>query len=233
MLLSIVIPVYNEQATLLELVARVIAADVGIDREIVLIDDGSTDGTRELYPTIEKRWPDQRFRIKLLSRNRGKGAALQAGFALSTGDIVIIQDADLEYDPTDYPHLLQPILDGKADVVYGSRFVGSRPHRVMFFWHMVGNRFITLVSNMMTNLNLTDMETCYKVFRKPVLDSMRLISNGFAIEPEMTAKIARGNWRVYEVGISYAGRSYEEGKKITWRDGFAALWAIARFRFLG
>ncbi len=232
MLLTVVIPVYNEQTTLIELVSRVLAVDVGMERELVLVDDGSTDGTRDLYPQIQQRWPDERIEIKLQSRNRGKGAALQAGFALAQGDIVIIQDADLEYDPEDFPYLLEPIVEGKADVVYGSRFVGSRPHRVLFFWHMVGNRFLTLLSNMMTNLNLTDMETCYKVFRKEVLDSMQLVSDGFTIEPEMTAKVARGRWRVYEVGISYAGRTYEEGKKITWRDGLAALWAIFRFRFL-
>ncbi|NOT01611.1 MAG: glycosyltransferase family 2 protein [Phycisphaerales bacterium] len=232
MLLSIVIPVYNEKATVAELVSRVVAVDVGMDREIILVDDGSTDGTRDLYPQIERQWPGVPIHIKLQSRNRGKGAALQAGFALARGDVIIIQDADLEYDPRDYPRLLQPILDGKADVVYGSRFVGSGPHRVMYFWHMVGNRLVTLLSNMMTNLNLTDMETCYKVFRREVLAGMELQSRRFTIEPELTAKVARGKWRVYEVGISYAGRSYEEGKKITWKDGLAALWAVFRFRFL-
>jgi len=201
-----------------------------VRREIVLVDDGSTDGTRDLYPEIQKRWPDERIRVKLQSCNRGKGAALRAGFALATGDIVIIQDADLEYDPADFPAILQPILSGKADVVYGSRFVGSEAHRVMFFWHMVGNRVITLLSNMLTNLNLTDMETGYKAFRKEVVDSLHLVSHGFNVEPEMTAKVAKGGWRIYEVGISYAGRSYEEGKKITWIDGLAALWAIVRFR---
>ncbi len=232
MLLSVVIPVYNERDTLIELVARVLAVDIGMDREIILVDDGSTDGTRDLYPQIEQRWPEQAFQIKLQSVNRGKGAALQSGFALARGDIVIVQDADLEYDPVDYPRLLQPIRDGRADVVYGSRFIGSGPHRVHFFWHMVGNKLITLLSNMMTNLNLTDMETCYKVFRREVLQGMQLVSRGFNIEPEITAKVARGKWRVYEVGISYAGRSYEEGKKITWVDGLRALWAIARFKFL-
>lgn len=232
MLLSIVIPVYNERATLLELVGRVVNADTGIDREIILVDDGSTDGTRELYPEIEKRWPEESFQIKLMSRNRGKGAALRAGFALAKGDIVIIQDADLEYEPADYPRLLKPILDGKADVVYGSRFVGSQAHRVHFFWHMVGNKLLTLLSNMLTNLNLTDIETCYKVFRKEVLNSFTLVSNRFTVEPEITAKVARGGWRIYEVGISYSGRSYTEGKKITWKDGLVAFWAILRFRFV-
>jgi len=229
--LSIVVPVYNERSTLLELVSRVLAVDVGMDREVILVDDGSTDGTRDLFPEIQRRWPDEEIRIKVQSRNRGKGAALRAGFALADGDIVLIQDADLEYDPTDYVHLLRPILDGRADVVFGSRFVGSRPHRVMFFWHSVGNKLLTLLSNMFTNLNLTDMECCYKVFRRPVLESMKLTSDGFTIEPELTARVARGRWRVFEVGVSYAGRSYEEGKKITWRDGLKALWAVVRFRF--
>lgn len=231
MKLSIVIPIFNEKATLEELVSRVLAVDVGMDREIVLVDDGSVDGTRELYPSIRQRWPDESITIELHPRNRGKGAALRTGFALVTGDIVIIQDADLEYDPRDYPSLLRPILDGKADVVYGSRFVGSEAKRVLFFWHMVGNWMLTTLSNAMTNLNLTDMETCYKVFRAEVVRAMQLRSNGFTIEPELTARVARGKWRIYEVGISYAGRDYSEGKKITWVDGLHALWAIFKFRF--
>ncbi len=231
MKLSIVIPVYNEFATLQELVSRVIGVEVGMDREIILVDDGSSDGTRDLYPKIAAQWPRERMTVKLQERNRGKGAALRTGFALTTGDIVIIQDADLEYDPADYPRLLKPILDGKADVVYGSRFVGGDAHRVLLFWHMVGNKLLTLLSNMLTNLNLTDMETCYKVFRGDVIRGMTLVSDGFNIEPELTARVARGGWRVYEVGISYAGRDYAEGKKITWRDGVRALWAIIRFRF--
>jgi glycosyltransferase involved in cell wall biosynthesis len=231
MQLSIVIPVYNERATLEELVSRVIAVDIGMERQIILVDDGSTDGTRELYPALRQRWPAEDILVQLQERNRGKGAAVRAGFALATGDIVIIQDADLEYDPRDYPQLLAPILDGSADVVFGSRFVGGAAHRVHLFWHQVGNQFLTTLSNMLTNLNLTDMETCYKVFKLEVVRSMTLVSDTFTIEPELTAKVAKGHWRVYEVGIRYAGRDYAEGKKITWRDGLRALWAIVRFRF--
>lgn len=232
MKLSVVIPVYNERATLEELVSRVLAVDLAMEREVILVDDGSTDGTRELYPKIRQRWPDESFVIRLQERNCGKGAALRTGFESACGDIIIIQDADLEYDPQDYPKLLAPILDGKADVVYGSRFVGAQATRVLFFWHMVGNRFLTLLSNALTNLNLTDMETCYKVFRSEVVRSLRLRSEGFTIEPEITAKVARGHWRIYEVGISYAGRDYSEGKKITWVDGLHALWAILKFRLI-
>ena len=230
--LSIVIPVFNEKATLEKLISRVISIDTGLKKQIILVDDGSTDGTRELYDEIRKKWSEEEIVVQLQPENMGKGAAVRKGFELATGDIVLIQDADLEYDPGDYPHLLKPILEGKADVVYGSRFMGGDAHRVHMFWHMVGNRFLTLLSNMMTNLNLTDMETCYKVFKSDVIKSIKLTSNGFTIEPEMTAKVAKAHWRVYEVGISYAGRDYSEGKKITWKDGFAALWAIFRFRFL-
>ena len=231
MRLSIVIPVYNERQTLEELLARVMAVDTGLEREIIMVDDGSTDGTRELYPRLQSRWPDERFQIKLQEHNQGKGAAIRAGFALATGDIILVQDADLEYDPRDYPRLLRPILEGKADVVYGSRFVGSEYHRVHLFWHMIGNRMLTLLSNMLTNLNLTDMETCYKVFRSEVLQTITIRSNTFTVEPELTAKMARGKWRVYEVGISYAGRDYAEGKKIGAVDGLKALAAILWFRF--
>ncbi len=231
MVLSIVIPVYNEAATLEMLVERVLAVELPVDRQIVMVDDGSTDGTRDVYPKIQARWPDVDFKIKLAQRNQGKGAALRQGFALATGDIIIVQDADLEYDPQDYPRLLAPILDGKADVVYGSRFIGGDAHRVLYFWHMIGNRLLTLLSNMMTNLNLTDMETCYKVFRAEVLQSFTLVSDTFTVEPEITARVAKGRWRIYEVGIGYAGRDYDEGKKITWVDGFMALFAIFRFRF--
>jgi len=233
--LSVVIPVYNEHATLEKIIERVLSVELPLDREVVMVDDGSTDGTRELYPRIEalvaERWPGVRLQIKLADRNRGKGAAIRQGFELASGDIVLIQDADLEYDPGDYPRLLAPILDGRADVVYGSRFVGGDAHRVLYFWHMVGNRMLTLLSNMMTNLNLTDMETCYKVFRGEVVRSLKLRSDKLTIEPEMTAKVARGKWRIYEVGISYAGRTYEEGKKIGLKDAFQALGAILRFRF--
>ncbi|MCP4250306.1 MAG: glycosyltransferase family 2 protein [bacterium] len=230
MRLSIVIPVYNEVATLERIVERVLAVPLSLEREVILVDDGSSDGTRDLYPKIEQRWLEANFLIKLAERNRGKGSAIRQGFALATGDIILIQDADLEYDPGDYDQLLEPILDGRADVVYGSRFVGGDAHRVLYFWHMIGNRFLTLLSNMMTNLNLTDMETCYKVFRAEVIKPIKLRSNDFRIEPEMTAKVARGKWRIYEVGISYAGRTYEEGKKIGWKDAVKAVWAILRFR---
>jgi len=228
--LSIVIPVYNERATLEELLSRVIAVDVGLEREIILVDDGSTDGTRDIYPKLAERWSDETIHVKLQDQNQGKGAAVRAGFAMATGDIVLIQDADLEYDPRDYPRLLKPILEGMADVVYGSRFIGSEYHRVHLFWHMIGNRMLTLWSNMLTNLNLTDMETCYKVFKVEVIRGMTLTSDTFTIEPEMTAKVARGRWRIYEVGISYAGRDYAEGKKIGMVDGFKALFAILWFR---
>jgi glycosyltransferase involved in cell wall biosynthesis len=229
MMLSVVIPVYNERDTLLELLRRVIAAPVGIEREIVLVDDASTDGTPELYPRLPEQFPGANIRLFRQAVNQGKGAAIRRGFAEARGDIVIVQDADLEYDPREYPRLLAPILDGRADVVYGSRFVGGGEHRVLYFWHYVGNKFLTLLSNMFTNLNLTDMETCYKMFRAEVVRNLRLRSDRFGIEPELTAKVARGRWRVYEVGISYSGRSYEEGKKITWKDGLQAVYCILRF----
>ncbi len=228
--LSVVIPIFNERGTLLEILRRVLAVELPLAKQIILVDDGSTDGTRELYPTLDEHFPDADIRVLTHAQNRGKGAALRTGFAAATGDIVLVQDADLEYHPDDYPRLLEPILDGRADVVYGSRFVGGQAHRVLYFWHMIGNRFLTLLSNAMTNLNLTDMETCYKVFRRPVLEPIRIRSDRFGVEPELTAKIARGRWRIYEVGIRYAGRSYEEGKKITWRDGLQAIYTILRFR---
>jgi len=225
----VVIPVYNEIATLERIVERVLAVPLPLEREIILVDDGSSDGTRDLYPRIQQRWADADLKVKLSPCNRGKGSALRQGFSLAGGDIILIQDADLEYDPADYPKLLAPILDGRADVVYGSRFVGGQAHRVLYFWHMVGNRCLTLLSNMMTNLNLTDMETCYKVFRAEVIKPLKLRSNDFMIEPELTAKVAKGKWRIYEVGISYAGRTYAEGKKIGWRDAIKAVLAILRF----
>ena len=229
MLLSVVIPVYNEKATLFEIVRRVLDAPIDIDRELVVVDDHSTDGTRELYDRLPEEFPRARIRVFKHERNQGKGAALRTGYQQAQGDIVLVQDADLEYSPQDYPKLLKPILDGRADVVYGSRFVGGDEHRVLYFWHSVGNRFLTLLSNMLTDLNLTDMETCYKVFRAEVLKGIAIKSNRFGVEPEITAKVARGRWRIYEVGISYSGRSYEEGKKITWRDGVKAIFAILRF----
>ncbi len=238
MRLSIIIPVYNEAETLQELLSRVIGVDTGLEREIVIVDDASSDGTRDLYPKIQARWTDERIQIKLMTVNRGKGAALREGFKLATGDIILIQDADLEYNPEDYSRLLRPILDDIADVVYGSRFRGGAAHRADRFWHMVGNRVVTLVSNMFTDLNLTDMETCYKVFRAEVLKGVTFRCNRFDFEPEFTAKVSRKRadgqrWRVYEVGISYAGRSEEQGKKISWLDGFPALWAIVKYRFFG
>jgi len=231
--LSIVVPVYNEEATVASLLDAVRAAPLpaGVDREIVVVDDASTDRSRTILEEYAARHGD--VHVFLQPANRGKGAALRRGFGEAKGDIVLIQDADLEYDPREYPKLLGPILDGRADVVYGSRFQGSDAHRVLFFWHMVGNRFLTLLSNMVTNLNLTDMETCYKVFRAEVLRRVRLEEDRFGFEPEVTAKIARiRGVRIYEVGIGYAGRTYEEGKKIGWRDGLRALVCIVKYGLL-
>jgi glycosyltransferase involved in cell wall biosynthesis len=199
------------------------------DKEIVVVDDYSTDGTVDLLKKIGGE--TENIRVFYHDRNRGKGAALRTGFAGVRGDIVIIQDADLEYDPREYPRMLEPILDGRADVVYGSRFLGG-PHRVLFFWHYVGNQFLTLLSNMLSNLNLTDMETCYKAFRREVLEGLALKSDRFGFEPEFTMKVAKRRYRIYEVPISYSGRTYEEGKKINWKDGVAAIFAIIRFRFM-
>lgn len=227
--LSVVIPAYNEKATIEKLLARVAAAplppDVSI--EMVVVDDGSRDGTRELLRELAQR-ESPKFVYVEHQTNQGKGAAVRTGFKQATGDIVLVQDADLEYSPDDYPVLLQPILDGQAEVVFGSRFLGG-PHRVLFFWHSVGNRFLTMLSNMFTDLNLSDMETCYKVFKAEVLRGMDLKSNRFGIEPELTAKVAKTRARIYEVPISYHGRTYAEGKKIGWKDGFSAIWAILRF----
>ena len=226
MKLSVVIPVYNERATVVELLARVEAVDLGFAKEIIIVDDASTDGTREVLQGLARPG----LRVLLQERNQGKGAALRRGFAAAEGDIVLVQDADLEYDPAEYPQLIAPILTGRADVVYGSRFLGG-PHRVLLYWHSLGNRVLTTLTNMVSNLNLTDMETCYKVFRRETLQRLRLRSDRFGFEPEVTIKLAKLRARIYEVPISYAGRDYSEGKKIGWKDGLAAFFHILRFRF--
>jgi glycosyltransferase involved in cell wall biosynthesis len=231
---SIVIPVYNEEQTFQELVARVVRAPLppGVVSEIICVNDASTDGTAAKLDELPAIFPGVDFKLFHKRVNQGKGAALRDGFKHAAGDIVLVQDADLEYDPQDYGKLLRPILEDKADVVYGSRFIGE-PHRVLYFWHSVANRFLTTMSNMFTNLNLTDMEVCYKVFRKSVLDRITLKCDRFGFEPEVTAKVARlrPRLRIYEVGVAYYGRSYEEGKKITWKDGVKAVLTIVRFAF--
>jgi len=227
MKLTVVIPVYNEVHTLLHLIDRV--QEVAVDKDIVLVDDCSTDGTRDLLRSTT--FPAN-VRVLYHERNQGKGAALRTGFAAATGDVVLIQDADLEYDPREYPKLLKPIEEGRADVVFGSRFAGGETHRVLYFWHFMGNKFLTLCSNAFTNLNITDMETCYKVFRREVLQKITVEENRFGFEPEITAKIAKLRVRIYEVGISYDGRTYEEGKKIGWKDGVRALWCIVKYNWL-
>jgi glycosyltransferase involved in cell wall biosynthesis len=218
-------PCFNERATIEAIVERVLASPY--TAELIVVDDGSTDGSRDLLATLAAR--DERLRVHEQDRNRGKGAALRRGFEMATAPYVIVQDADLEYDPADYAEMLQPLVDGKADVVYGSRFLGSRPHRVLYFWHSVGNKVLTLASNVFTDLNLSDMETCYKAFRREVIQSIAIEEDRFGFEPEITAKVAAARWRVYEVGISYAGRTYAEGKKIGWRDGVQAFTCIVKY----
>ncbi len=225
MKVSIVIPVYNERLTLREVIARVLA--VPLDMELLCVDDGSTDGSRDILAELQSQHPQ--IRVFLQPQNMGKGAALRRGIQEATGDFVMIQDADLEYDPAEYPIVLAPLMEDKADVVYGSRFMGGRPHRVLYFWHSVGNRLLTVACNAVSDLNLTDMETCYKAFRREVIQSIPLEENRFGFEPEVTIKIGRRHLRVYEVGISYAGRTYEEGKKIGWKDGVRAFWCLAKY----
>jgi glycosyltransferase involved in cell wall biosynthesis len=224
--LSVVMPVYNEKDTIERIIARVMSVDVGLEKELVIVDDFSQDGTRDILAKLN----DPEIKVFFHPENLGKGSALQTGFSKAVGDIVLVQDADLEYDPDEYPILLHPILDGRADVVYGSRFL-SGPHRVLFFWHSVGNKLLTTFSNMLSNLNLTDMETCYKVFKKSVLDKIKLKSKRFGFEPEVTIKISKMKVRIYEVPISYSGRDYSEGKKIGWKDGFAAIFHLIRYKF--
>ena len=223
-LLSVVMPVYNEIATIDEIIPRVLAVPMRI--ELIVIDDCSSDGTRQRLQELQR---ELQFTLLLQERNQGKGAALRTGFAAATGDIVIVQDADLEYDPQEYPKLIEPITNGLADVVYGSRFMGGRPHRVLYYWHSVGNKVLTTLSNMFTNLNLTDMETCYKVFRRSVIQRIVIEENRFGFEPEITAKVAKLDCRIYEVGIGYDGRTYKEGKKIGWKDGVRAVWCIVKY----
>ena len=225
MKLSVVMPVYNERPTLREIVEKVLSLPMEI--ELICVDDGSQDGSREILSELRSEHP--RIRVVLQPRNMGKGAALRRGIQEATGDYVIIQDADLEYDPAEYPRMIEPLIQGKADVVFGSRFLGGAPHRVLYFWHSVGNRLLTLLSNCMTNINLSDMETCYKVFRREVIQSIPIEEDRFGFEPEITVKVARRNLRIYEVGISYWGRTYEEGKKIAWKDGVRALYCLFKY----
>ena len=222
--LSIIMPVYNEVSTIEQIVSAV--QSVSIEKEIIIVDDYSTDGTREKLKALEGQ---DGIRVLLHEKNQGKGAALRTGYAAAKNDIVIVQDADLEYDPREYPTIIAPILDGRADVVYGSRFIGGQSHRVLYFWHSIGNRFLTLLSNCLSDMNMTDMETCYKAFRREVIQSIDIQENRFGVEPEVTAKIAAMGARIYEVGISYSGRTYDEGKKINWKDGLRAIWCILKY----
>lgn len=223
LILSIIIPVYNEKETINDIIDAVVATPYR--KEIIIVDDCSTDGTRNILTKIKK----DGLKVYLHDKNQGKGAALQTGFSHATGDIILIQDADLEYDPQDYSTLINPILEGKADVVYGSRFAGHGAHRVLYFWHYMGNRFLTFLSNLFTNLNLTDVETCYKAFRREAIAGVKIKEKRFGFEPEITAKMARKKLRIYEVPISYYGRTYEEGKKVTWKDGLRAMWCIIKY----
>jgi len=225
MMLSVVMPVYNERKTLRDVVAKVLA--VPLEIELICVDDGSRDGSREILAELQSQ--HSAMKVFLQPSNLGKGAALRRGIQEAMGNFVIIQDADLEYDPGEYPVLLQPLIQGKADVVYGSRFLGGGPHRVLYFWHSVGNRFLTLISNALTNINLSDMETCYKVFRRELIQAIPIEEDRFGFEPEITVKVAKRRLRIYEVGIGYWGRTYEEGKKIGWKDGFRALWALLKY----
>ena len=225
MRVSVIMPVYNERSYLRAVVERVLA--VPQELELICVDDGSRDGSREILAELQSQHSN--LRVFLQPKNMGKGAALRRGIQEATGDFVLIQDADLEYDPADYPNLLDPLIQGKADVVYGSRFLGSGPHRVLYFWHSVGNRLLTLLSNCLTNINLTDMETCYKVFRREIVQSIPIEENRFGFEPEITVKLAKRRLRIYEVGISYWGRTYEEGKKIGWKDGVRCLWCLLKY----
>jgi glycosyltransferase involved in cell wall biosynthesis len=224
MKLSVIIPCYNESSTILSLIKAVKDSPIK-DRELIIVDDGSKDGTRDILKSLN----DPEARVIFHERNQGKGAALRTGFSAATGEICIVQDADLEYDPQEFPIVIQPILDGKADVVFGSRFQGGRPHRVVYFWHRVGNGFLTLMSNFFTDLNISDMETCYKAFRREVIQAINIRENRFGFEPEVTAKISKMNLRIYEVGISYYGRTYDEGKKIGWKDGVRAIYCILKY----
>jgi glycosyltransferase involved in cell wall biosynthesis len=225
--LSVVVPCYNEEATIESLLAQVLQSPWVA--EVIVVDDGSRDRSREILDGLD----NPRVRVILHDKNQGKGAALRTGFAHATHDFVIVQDADLEYDPQEYGLVLEPLLTDRADVVFGSRFLSGRPHRVLYFWHSMGNKFLTLMSNMFTDLNLTDMETCYKCFRREVIQSIPIEEDRFGFEPEITAKLARGRWRIYEVGISYSGRTYDEGKKIGWRDGVRAIYCIVRYSAVG